>query len=155
MTSDAVRICRNEYGWDRNGDVASGVSEGPHVLKHGDRLYMVFSGSNVGPRYTVGVLEMAASGNPLNPADWRKSNYPWMHSLGIPGQFGPGHNAFVQDEFGDWYNVYHACGVDGGWRDASIRPVHFRFDGSPVLDMRDEEELLPELEQVTVTIVVK
>ncbi|MNB86415.1 Extracellular exo-alpha-(1-_5)-L-arabinofuranosidase precursor [compost metagenome] len=155
LTSDAVRICRNEYGWDRNGDVASGVSEGPHVLKHGDRLYMVFSGSNVGPRYTVGVLEMAASGNPLNPADWRKSNYPWMHSLGIPGQFGPGHNAFVQDEFGDWYNVYHACGVDGGWRDASIRPVHFRFDGSPVLDMRDEEELLPELEQVTVTIVVK
>jgi len=155
LTSDPVRICRNEYGWDRGGGVASGVSEGPYVLKRGDRIYMVHSGSNVGPNYTVGLLEIAAADDPLDPAAWKKSNYPWMHSLSQPGQYGPGHNMFVQDEFGDWYNIYHACDARGGFRHASIRPVHFRFDGSPILDMKDEEELLPEYEQVTLTIAVE
>jgi GH43 family beta-xylosidase len=155
LTSDPVRICRNEYGWDRDGGIASGVAEGPYVLKHGDRIYMVYSGSNVGPRYTVGMLELDAADDPLNPAAWRKANYPWMHSSSLPGQYGPGHNSFVQDESGAWYNVYHACGVDGGHRHAAIRPVHFRFDGSPVLDMRDEEELLPQYERITLTIVVE
>ncbi|MBD3921755.1 family 43 glycosylhydrolase [Paenibacillus sp. PR3] len=155
LTSDPVRICRNEYGWDRNGGAASGVSEGAYILKRDDRLFMVFSGSNVGPNYTVGILELIAEGDPLEPNAWRKSNYPLMHSLSLPGQYGPGHNMFVQDEHGDWYNVYHACGIDGGRRNASIRPLHWRFDGSPILDMRDEEDLLPELETITLTIKVQ
>ncbi len=154
LTGDPVRICRNEYGWDRNGRVASGVAEGPYVLKRGDKLYMVFSGSNVGPKYVVGLLEMSAADDPMNPAVWRKSNYPLMHSLSRQGQYGPGHNMLVQDPYGDWYNVYHACGVNGGVRHASIRPVHFRFDGSPILDMKDEEELLPQFEQVTLKILI-
>ncbi|WP_342548854.1 family 43 glycosylhydrolase [Paenibacillus sp. FSL P2-0089] len=155
LTSDPVKICQNEYGWDRNGKVASGVAEGPYVLKHEDAVYMVYSGSSVGPTYTVGMLELIKAGDPLNPAAWRKSNYPWMHSLSHPGQYGPGHNSFVQDEDGNWFNVYHACEVNGGFRHASIRPVHFRSDGSPVLDMTEEEELLPEYERLTIIVVVQ
>ncbi|MFD1176677.1 family 43 glycosylhydrolase [Paenibacillus puldeungensis] len=154
LTSDPVRICRNEYGWDRNGGIASGVSEGPYVLKQGSRMFMIFSGSGVGPTYAVGMMEMSAAEDPLDIHAWRKYNYPLMHSLSQPGQYGPGHNMFAQDEFGDWFNVYHACGVNGGHRHASIRPVHFRFDGSPILDMKDEEELLPEYERITLTVVV-
>jgi GH43 family beta-xylosidase len=155
LTSDPVRICRNEYGWDRNGDVASGVAEGPFVLMRNDKIYMVYSGSNVGPHYAVGLLEMLAADDPLDPTAWRKFNYPVMHSLSLPGQYGPGHNMFVQDEYGDWYNVYHACGIEGGFRHGSIRPMHFRFDGTPILDMREEEELRPEFEQVNLTIIVR
>lgn len=155
LTGDPVRICRNEYGWERNGGAASGVSEGPYVLKRMDKLYMVYSGSSVGPTYTVGLLELDAAGDPLDPSAWRKSNYPLMHSLSLQGQYGPGHNMMLQDNFGDWFNVYHACGVNGGHRHAGIRPVHFRFDGSPVLDMREEEELLPEYERLYVTVVVE
>jgi GH43 family beta-xylosidase len=155
LTSDPVRICRNEYGWDRNGDVASGVAEGAFVLKRNDKIYQVYSGSNVGPHYAVGLLEMFAADDPLDPAAWRKFNYPVMHSLSLPGQYGPGHNMFVQDEYGDWYNVYHACGIEGGFRHGSIRPMHFRIDGTPILDMREEEELRPEFEQVNLTIVVR
>jgi GH43 family beta-xylosidase len=118
-------------------------------------MYMLFSGSNVGPKYTVGLLEIDAADDPMDPVAWRKSNYPWMHSLSQPGQYGPGHNSFVQDQFGDWYNVYHACGVNSGFRNASIRPVHFRFDGSPILDMKDEEELLPEYEKITLKIILE
>lgn len=155
LTSDPVRICRNEYGWDRNGGIASGVSEGAFVMKRGDRLYMVFSGSNVGPYYTVGLMELHASDDPMNPDAWKKSNYPIMHSLGLPGQYGPGHNMFVQDKYGDWFNVYHACSAEGGFRHATMRPMHFRFDGSPILDMNNEEELLPAFEQMTITVKIE
>src|SRR5699024_3387263 len=139
LTRPAVQICRNEYGWDRNGGSASGVSEGPFVLKHQDKLYMSFSGSEVGPRYAVGLLEMNVADDPMDPASWSKLNFPLMHSLSQAGQYGPGHNAFFQDRDGNWYNSYHACSVNGGHRHASIRPVHFRFDGTPILDMTDEE----------------
>ncbi|MBB3113123.1 GH43 family beta-xylosidase [Paenibacillus phyllosphaerae] len=155
LTSEPVQIARNEYGWDRNGGIASGVAEGPFVLKRGDTLYMAYSGSNVSPNYTVGLLAMSAEADPMNPASWTKSNYPVMHSNSLPDQYGPGHNMFVQDRYGDWYNVYHACGVTGGFRHASISPLHFRVDGTPVLDMREDEELLPELERVTLTVLVE
>jgi GH43 family beta-xylosidase len=62
LTSDSVRICRNEYGWDRNCGVASGVAVGPYVLKRGDKIYMAHSGSDVGPKYTVGLLGLDAAG---------------------------------------------------------------------------------------------
>ncbi len=152
LTSDSVRICRNEYGWDRND---RGVAEGAFVMKREGKIYMVYSGSGVGPRYTVGLLELPAEGDPLDSAAWRKTNYPLMHSLSLPGQYGPGHNMLLQDLQGDWYNVYHACGIHGGFRDSSIRTLHFRFDGTPILDMREEEELLPELELVTVILKIE
>ncbi|WP_338786516.1 family 43 glycosylhydrolase [Metabacillus sp. FJAT-53654] len=124
------------------------------MIKQGDQLYMVYSSSGVGPTYAVGLLEMNASNDPMDPDYWRKLNYPVMHLLGQVGQYGPGHNALFQDQFGDWLNVYHACSVNGGFRHASIRPVHFRFDGSPILDMTDEENLLPEYQNVTLTVIV-
>ncbi|MEY8745787.1 family 43 glycosylhydrolase [Paenibacillus tundrae] len=123
-------------------------------MKNDDKLYMAFSGSGVGPNYSVGLLELSASDNPLNPNAWIKYNYPVMHSLSQPGEYGPGHNMFVQDKHGDWFNVYHACGIQGGHRHASMKPVHFRFDGSPILDMRNEEDLSPDIKSVTLDVVV-
>lgn len=155
LTCPPARICRNEYGWDRNGGEASGVSEGAFVLVQEHKLFMVFSGSSVGPNYAVGLLEMDASSDPMDPDSWKKWNYPVMHSHSLPGQYGPGHNMFMQDHYGDWYHVYHACGRNGGFRHASIHPIHFRLDGSPILDIKDEEELLPELEWLNMTIKVE
>ena len=150
LLSEPVRIASNDYGWEREG-----CNEGPYVIQNNGIVYMVFSANGVGPQYATGML-IAKEGDDLTDPDaWTKSNYPWMHNGVMPGQYGLGHNAFFQDEYGDWYNVYHA--IDRNQyadRSSTLVPVHFRADGSPVLDMKPQEELLPANRKVTVTIQV-
>ena len=60
--------------------------------------------------------------------------------------------AAVEDEFGDIWNTYHARpGIDGP-RSSGIRRVHIGFDGEPVLDLLEENELPKGMERVEVKI---
>ena len=78
-----------------------------------------------------------------------------MHSQCVKGEYGPGHNAYVEDEYGDVWNTYHARpGLDGP-RSSGIRRVHFGFDGEPILDMTEELDVNPDLRDVEVKITVK
>jgi len=63
--------------------------------------------------------------------------------------------AYVEDEYGDIWNTYHARpGVDGV-RSSGIRRVHFDVDGAPRLDMTEELDVNPELKKVKLTLKVK
>ncbi len=104
--------------------------------------------------YAVGMVTADENADLTDPASWAKSGYAWMHSGSVEGEYGPGHNSFLIDEYGDVYNVYHAMFLNDNLRDASVRLVHFRADGSPILDMTAEEEILPANKTVRATVTV-
>ncbi len=146
LTSDPFVIGSEAYSWSFCIRPLQ-LAEGPFVLESkDDNIYMVYSGGGVtGGNYEVGMLTARKGSNLLNPASWDNSPRPWMNNGSPISQVGPGHNSFVRDEYGDLYNVYHSGHRP---RHTSVCPVHFRFDGSPVIDMAPYEEVNPNLQQV-------
>lgn len=146
LTSAPSLITSEAYSWSfciRSLQLA----EGPFVLESGDdKVYMVYSGGGVtGGNYEVGMLTARKGSDLLDPSSWSNSTRPWMNNGSPVSQVGPGHNSFVRDEYGDLYNVYHSGHRP---RHTGVCPVHFRFDGSPVIDMAPYEEVDPNLKQV-------
>lgn len=146
LTSAPVVIGSEAFSWSfciRSLQLA----EGPFVLEsEDDRIYMVYSGGGVtGGNYEVGMLTARKGSNLLDASSWTISARPWMNNGSPVSQVGPGHNSFVRDEYGDLYNVYHSGHRP---RHTSVCPVHFRFDGSPVIDMAPYEEVNLDLKQV-------
>ncbi|WP_062388383.1 family 43 glycosylhydrolase [Demequina iriomotensis] len=155
LTSEPVRIVAPEYAWDNV------IAEGPNVLVRDGRLWMLYSGSTVGDSYTTGlVTATAGAGVDLtDPAAWTRLGHPIQKSGPFNGemQLGTGHGMWSEDQDGNLLYVFHARtdhkGLTG--RDMFVRRVHVASDGMPVLDMETEEELLPELRDVRVTVAVR
>lgn len=147
LTSDPVRLVRPEYGWELND---ANVVEGPYFVRRGDTVHLTYSGAGVGPRYTTGLLTAPAGSDLLDPVVWHKLGRPLLTSDSVPGQYGPGHNAFVHDDNGDLLLVFHAkATLRSPARDTGLRRVHWAADGRPILDMPAPGE-----EQCRVTAVV-
>lgn len=149
--TEPQRLMRPEWGWELDG-----VNEGPNVLVSGGKVYMVFSAQLVTPQYATGMLIANVGDDLTDPASWTKSNYPWLHDGTFAGQFGLGHNSYFTDPYGDTYNVYHAMtsGTNNTARHAGVVPVHFRADGTPIIDMTTSEELDQSKKNVTLKVVV-
>lgn len=149
--TEPQRLMRPEWGWELDG-----VNEGPNVLVSGGKVYMVFSAQLVTPQYATGMLTANVGDDLTDPASWTKSNYPWLHNGTFAGQFGLGHNSYFTDPYGDTYNVYHAMtsGTNNTARHAGVVPVHFRADGTPIIDMTTSEELDQSKKNVTLKVVV-
>ena len=149
--TEPQRLMRPEWGWE-----LAGVNEGPNVLVSGGKVYMVFSAQLVTPQYATGMLIANVGDDLTDPASWTKSNYPWLHNGTFAGQFGLGHNSYFTDPYGDTYNVYHAMtsGTNNTARHAGVVPVHFRADGTPIIDMTTSEELDQSKKNVTLKVVV-
>ena len=150
VTSDPVRLAQPVYGWE-----LSGVSEGPNVLVSSGKVYMVFSAQEVGAQYATGMMIADAKSDLTKADSWTKSNYPWLKNGTFANQQGLGHNSYFTDPYGDTYNVYHALLNGTGSRHAGILPVHFRADGTPIIDMTTSEELDQSKKDVTLTVTVK
>lgn len=151
LASDPVVLTKPEYGWENNHTF---VDEGPFALQRAGKLYVTYSGAGVDTSYVVGLLSIEPGKDPLHASNWKKNNYPILTSRSVPGEYGTGHNAYVEDENGDIWNTYHARpGVDAP-RCSGIRQVHFDVDGQPVLDMTEELSLNTTISQVETTIQV-
>lgn len=147
LISDPVLLTLPEYGWQNNHTL---VDEGPFMLKLGGKIYLTFSSALVDSTYCVGLLTADDGADLLDPSMWTKGNYPLLHSLSVPGEYGPGHNAYCIDEYGDIWNTYHARpGIDAP-RSSGIRRVHIGFDGEPVLDMTEDKDLPENMKDVSV-----
>lgn len=151
LTSDRTVICKPDYGWDNNNTF---VVEGPFALQRDGKIYLTFSGGWTDHTYCVGIMTADHKSDLLNASSWRKGNFPILTSWSVENQYGPGHNAYIQDDDGTVYNVYHAKWNNGD-RSASIRRVHFDIDGEPVLDLVEERDLLDEYKQVTMQVQVQ
>lgn len=151
LASDPVLLSMPEYGWANNHTF---VDEGPFALIREGRLFLTFSSAAVDSTYVVGLLSADPEADLLDPSVWTKENCPLLSSRSAEGEFGTGHNAYVEDEDGLVWNTYHARpGVDGP-RSTGIRRVHFNAEGFPVLDLTEELDLKPELAEVSTLVVI-
>jgi GH43 family beta-xylosidase len=82
------------------------------------------------------MLALRTGGDPLNTADWLKSERPVFAENAAAGVYAPGHNAFFKSPDGtqDWL-IYHANSSPGqGCGDARtprMQPITWRADGTP------------------------
>lgn len=152
LIEDPVLLSKPEFGWANNHTF---VDEGPFTLIKDEKVFMTFSSAAVDSTYVVGLLTADINSNLLVPSSWTKTNYPILTSLTVKGQYGTGHNAYIQDEEGLYWNTYHGRpGIDAP-RSSGIRRVHFDIDGYPVLGMTEEKDLSPELTALTAKLTIK
>lgn len=151
LIEEPVMLSAPEFGWANNHTF---VDEGPFALIREGKVFLTFSSAAVDSTYVVGLLTAHIGDNLLDPSSWVKTNYPLLTSRSVEGQYGTGHNAYVQDDEGEYWNTYHGRpGVEAP-RSSGIRRVHFDIDGYPVLDMTEKLDLNPELKNVHALITV-
>ncbi|MFI5070160.1 MAG: family 43 glycosylhydrolase [Terriglobales bacterium] len=142
-----ARLSTPEYPWEKVGDVDQkiqpgdpphiDVNEGPEILKHGDKIFLVYSGSACWTDYyALGMLEATSGSDLMNPASWKKSSKPVFQQSAEAGVYAPGHNSFFKSPDGkeDWL-IYHANSLPGQGCGAHRSPRIQRFtwnaDGTP------------------------
>jgi len=147
LVSDPVCLAKPEYGWENNHTF---VVEGPYALEYNGQLMVTYSGAAVDATYAVGLLKPKMGSDIMDPMNWQKSNYPLMSSRSCEGEYGTGHNSYLQDENGIVWNFYHGRkGVDGP-RSSGARRVHFDVDGEPMLDVLEELDLPEKLRSFSI-----
>ncbi len=152
LKTDPVLLSRPEYSWENNRTF---VDEGPFVLITDKKIFLTIACALVDATYCVGLLSADLDADLLDAAGWTKGDYPILTSRSVPGEYGPGHNSYVTDDDGVIWNVYHArTGIDQP-RCTGVRRVHFDVDGYPVLDLTEERDLDPSLEEVSIELVVR
>lgn len=142
-------LSKPDYGWANNHTF---VDEGPFALIRDGQLYLTFSSAAVDATYVVGLLTAKQGSDLLSPDSWVKTNYPLLTSCSVPGQYGPGHNSYVEDDDGLIWNVYHARAGLEEPRSSGIRRVHFNKAGFPILDMTEEKDIKEEYKNVKIEI---
>ncbi|MEY8515806.1 beta-L-arabinofuranosidase domain-containing protein [Lachnospiraceae bacterium 29-84] len=172
VTSNATRVTKADYGWER---VRYCVNEGATILQKDGNIFMCYSGAGTGSEYAIGMCSAKGGADLLDAKNWTKSTYPLLTSRDVAGEEGPGHNSFTVDKDGNAIFVYHArptshnykkCGWDGTnssfnneplndpCRHARMKRVHWAADGTPILKMTYEEELLDQFKEVKVNVTV-
>ncbi len=135
-TGEPRVVLQPESAWEtRNGQ----VTEGPWVIKHNGRYYLLYSGSGADtPDYAVGY---ATSTSPLGPFT-RAEHNPILHRT--DGLYGPGHGCAIRAGGGQWWFVYHQKRTARGEWDRFICLDPLRFDEQGRLHGRaTREEMLP------------
>ena len=123
---EARLVLQPESEWEtRNGR----VTEGPWMIKHKGRYYLLYSGSGADtPDYAVGY---ATSSSPLGPFV-RAEHNPILHRG--QGLYGPGHGCAIQDAKGTWWFVYHQKNSDRRAWDRFLCIDRLDFDEQGRLD---------------------
>ncbi|GAA1685477.1 family 43 glycosylhydrolase [Fodinicola feengrottensis] len=132
-----VALSRPTNSWETH---IRPVNEGPTVLRHKGKLFIVFSVSACeSPDYSLAMLTFTGS-NVLDPASWTKSTTPVFTRSDTNWVFGPGHNSFFTSPDGtEIWNAYHAVtssngsvvGNCGGDRSTRVQKVNWNADGTP------------------------
>jgi GH43 family beta-xylosidase len=130
VSGKRVLLSRPELPWERVGQPY--VNEGPEVLRHEGRLFVIYSASGSWTDdYCLGQLAFQG-GDPLDPRAWKKLDRPVFAKT--DRVWGPGHASFTRSPDGreDWI-VYHSAKSKGaGWyRQVSAQRFGWRPDGSP------------------------
>jgi GH43 family beta-xylosidase len=139
-----VKISQPEYGWERHGDLNDpynpphvDVNEGPQVLKHGDKIFIVYSASGCWTDfYTLGMLTASAGSNLMDASSWKKHPEPVFKQSAENNVFAPGHNSFFKSPDGkeDWilYHANHEPGQGcGNHRSPRAQKFTWTADGTP------------------------
>ncbi|UYZ62096.1 glycoside hydrolase family 43 protein [Hymenobacter weizhouensis] len=139
-----VKISTPVYFWERDGDLNDpqnpphvDVNEGPQVLRHAGKLYLIYSASGCWTdSYTLGMLTATEGTDLMQPGAWAKSPVPVFRQDTGAGVYAPGHNSFFKSPDGtqDWI-LYHANSQAGQgcgrFRSPRAQPFTWNADGTP------------------------
>ena len=143
IDSERVMISTPEYNWETVE--WPDVNEGPTVLQHDGKTFVVYSASGSwGNYYCLGMLTLVGD-DPMDPASWEKESRPvFTRREGVC--YGPGHCSFSTAVDGSVWMIYHGNQVsDTGWdgRSVWISPVTFDENGTPHFGRPEPEVLFP------------
>lgn len=142
VEGNRVLLSTPHYNWEKVGDLPGqhrhvNVNEGPEILRHGGKLFLIYSASGCWTDdYSLGMLTADVHQNLLNPASWKKSPQAVFSGQPSAHAFGTGHNTFFQSPSGkqDWI-IYHAnpepgegCSVQ---RSPRAQPFTWNSNGTP------------------------
>ncbi len=140
-----VLLSAPTYDWEKNGKISNdptgvtqvNVNEGPEVLKHGNKLFLIYSASGCWTDfYALGMSSATDDKDLMNPASWVKHPQPVFKQLPENGVYAPGHNCFFTSPNGkeDWI-LYHANSKPGqgcgGHRSPRAQKFTWNADGTP------------------------
>lgn len=137
------KISGSDFDWEKHGNLNDpnlphvNVNEGPQILKHGDKLFIIYSASGCWTDfYALGMLTADVNADLLNPNSWKKSAEPVFKQSPENGVFAPGHNSFFKSPDGkeDWI-LYHANSKSGqgcgGFRSPRAQKFTWNANGTP------------------------
>ena len=152
LTSEPVLLSRPLYGWENNEHTIN--NEGPYAIVTEDKVYITYSGGAAGGySYALGLLTASKGADLLDSGSWVKNNAPVLSYYSLKGEYGPGHNTFFRDKYGNLMIAYHAQEtMKRSPRCTAIRRVHFDKCGIPRFDMSVERDLKHELTRVKTTV---
>jgi GH43 family beta-xylosidase len=111
------------------------VREGPQILQHGSKLFLVYSACDTGkPDYMLGLLTAETNADLMNPGSWKQFPQPVFSRNDDAGVFGPGHNGFFKAADGTDWIVYHAkttAQYTYRGRTTRVQPFTWNADGTP------------------------
>lgn len=108
LTGPRVELSHPEFSWELVGPPY--VNEGPEILKHGNKTFLVYSASFCGTdQYSLGMLTASSTADPMLPASWTKSTQPVFSPRPANRAYATGHNSFFTSRDGqeNWL-LYHA-----------------------------------------------
>ena len=144
LANKRSKISYPELDWETHGDLNNpndvphiNVNEGPEVLSHKDKLFLIYSASGCWTDYyALGMLTASASSDLMNPVSWTKSPQPVFKQSIKNKVYAPGHNSFFKSPDGrqDWI-LYHANDKPeqgcGRFRSPRAQPFIWNNDGTP------------------------
>jgi GH43 family beta-xylosidase len=139
-----TKISGSDFDWEKHGDLHDknnpphvNVNEGPQFLRHGNKVFVIYSASGCWTDfYALGLLQAPDSADLLNATSWKKSPQPVFKQSPENKVFAPGHNSFFKSPNGkeDWI-LYHANGEPGqgcgGFRSPRAQKFTWNADGTP------------------------
>lgn len=138
LAGPGVELSRPTNPWETE---IRPVNEGPAVLQHDGKLFVVFSVTACeSPDYSLAMVTYNGHGSLLDKANWTKSSGPVFTRDDANWVFGPGHNSFFSSPDGrETWIAYHAVtsssgavyGSCGGDRSMRVQKVNWNADGTP------------------------
>lgn len=153
ITGNRVRLSKPELDWEMHGDLNDvnnpphvNVNEGPEVLVHGNKLFLIYSASGCWTEYyALGMLQTSVNSNLMDPRSWKKSALPVFKQSPENKVFAPGHNSFFKSPDGkeDWI-LYHANSEPGQgcgkFRSPRAQKFTWNKDGFPLFGVPVNEK---------------
>lgn len=107
--TNAWTVAGNGVYLPADGFGCTEVREGPEILQHNGKIFLIYSACDTGkPDYKLGMLMADAKADLLDPRSWKQYPQPVFERNDANGVYGPGHNGFFHSPDGkeDWI-VYH------------------------------------------------
>jgi GH43 family beta-xylosidase len=137
VSSKRVRLSSPTYKWESNSGIGVLVNEGPQILKHDKKIFLIYSASGCWTDfYALGMLSTNDKANLLDSTAWKKSPEPVFVQNPENKIYAPGHNSFFKSPDGkeDWI-LYHANSNPGdgcgGKRAPRAQKFTWNKDGTP------------------------